>query len=101
MNRPIGSILLQGETAAPLRIVRIVFNHEGRRDPGDNIANPHCVRRQLLESVKRDSHLAAGDQRPDLLESATHGCRSSDHARRSQARVGKAGRQSVAHCRDA
>ncbi len=72
MNRSIGSIPLQGETAAPFRIVRIVLNHEGRRDPGDDIANPYGVRRQLIESMKRDSHLATCDQCPDLIERATH-----------------------------
>ena len=72
MNGSIRSIPLQGETAAPFRIVRIVLDHEGRRNPGDDIASPHCVRRQLFESVKRDPHFAACGQRPDLLERATH-----------------------------
>lgn len=72
MNRSIRSIPLQDETAAPLRIVWIVLDHEGRRDPSDDIANPHRVRRQLLESMKRNSRLATCDQRSDLLQSATH-----------------------------
>ena len=72
MNRSTGSIPLQDETAAPFRIIRIVLDHQGGRNPGDDIANPHCVRRQLFESMKRDSHFAACYQRPDLLDRATH-----------------------------
>ena len=72
MNRSIRSIALQDETAAPFRVVRIVLDHESPRNPGDDITNPHGIRRQLFESMKRDSHFAACDQRPDLLEGATH-----------------------------
>ena len=72
MNRSIRSIALQGETAAPFRIVRIVLDHEGRRNPRDDISNPHGVRRQLFESMERDSKFTASDQRPDLIEGAAH-----------------------------
>ena len=72
MNRSIRSIPLQRETAAPFRIVRIVLNHEGRRDPGDDIANLHCVGRQFFESMKRDQYVAACDECLDLLDGAAH-----------------------------
>ena len=72
MNRSIRSIALQDETAGPFRIIWIVLDNESLRDPGDDITNPHCIRRQLFESMKRDSHFAACDQCPDLLEGATH-----------------------------
>ena len=72
MNRSIRSIALQDETAAPFRIVRIVLDHESLRNPGDDITNPHGIRCQLFESMKRDPHFAACDLRPDLLEGATH-----------------------------
>ncbi len=71
MNRSIRSIALQDETAAPFRIVRTVLDHESPRNPSDDITNPHGNRRQLFESKKQDSHFAACDQRPDLLDGAT------------------------------
>ena len=72
MKRSIRSIALQDETAAAFRIIRIVLDHESPRNPGDDITNPHGIRCQLFESMKRDSHFAACDQRSDLLERATH-----------------------------
>ena len=72
MNRSIRSIPLQRETAAAFRIVRIVLDHEGRRNPGDDVANLHCVRRQLFQSMKRDPYVAAGDERENLLDGAAH-----------------------------
>ena len=56
MNRAIRRIPLQHQAAAPLRIVRIVLDHDGRRDPGDDVANLYIVRGQLLGSVERDSY---------------------------------------------
>ena len=100
MNRSIRSIALQGETAAPLRIVWVVLDHEGRRNPGDDIANPYCVRRQLLESMKRDSYLATCDQRPDLVEGATHTVPSKQPRASLRGPGGKPDR-TIAHCRDA
>ena len=51
MNRAIRRIPLQHQAAAPLRIVRIVLDHDGRRDPGDDVANLYIVRGQLLGSI--------------------------------------------------
>ena len=61
-----------GRDSSALRVVRIVLDHESPRNPGDDVTNPHRIRRQLFESMKRDSDFAACDQRPDPLEGATH-----------------------------
>ena len=59
MNRAIRRILLQHQATASLRIVRIVLDHDGRRNPGDDVASLYIVRGQLLGSVERDSHFVA------------------------------------------
>ena len=59
MNRAIRRIALQHQAATSLRIVRIVLDHNGRCNPGDDVANLYIVRCQLLGSVERDSSSAA------------------------------------------
>ena len=72
MNRAIRRIPLQHQAAAPLRIVRIVLDHDGRRNPGDDVANLYIVRGQLLGSVERDSYFVACHQRLDAVEGVGH-----------------------------
>ena len=72
MNRAIRRIPLQHQAAVPLRIVRIVLDHDGRRNPGDDVANLYIVRGQLLGSVERDSYFVVRHQRLDAVEGLGH-----------------------------
>ena len=72
MNRAIRRIPLQDQTAASLRIFRIVLDHNGGRNPGDEVANLYIVRCQLLGSVERDSYFVACHQRLDAVEGVGH-----------------------------
>lgn len=55
MNGPATSILLQNEHAWPLRIIGVIPDKDGCRQPIDSVAHAYRVRSKLLVAVQRDA----------------------------------------------
>jgi len=52
MNRQIGGISLENQDARPLRVVRVVLDHDGAVETVDNITNANTVRSKFLVPMK-------------------------------------------------
>jgi hypothetical protein len=67
MNRLIRAIVLENQDARPLRVIRVVFDHNGRVQPVDHITHLDPVCGKFLVPMKRYANIAASHEGQNLF----------------------------------
>lgn len=71
MNRPTCAILLEDQHARPLRIIRIILDHDRRVESTDNLTHLDTVRREFIVPVSGYSYIAACHEHAHRVEGLT------------------------------